>query len=165
MKEIYTISEFAEIVGVTVQTLRNWDKTGKLKPARLTEGGNRLYSYNQVLQIKNKSHDKSNIIAIYAVTSDNEDQNKLVDMQISVMKRHIELNNKQYKVFKEQKNDSFYTTGIDIERPELKKIIQEVAISNIDEIMIHSENIDMNIKELRMLKFVLKALNCNITIF
>jgi DNA-binding transcriptional MerR regulator len=44
VKDVYTISEFAEIVGVTIQTLRNWDKSGKLKPAQLTEGGNRLYS-------------------------------------------------------------------------------------------------------------------------
>ena len=29
----YSIGEFAELIGVTQQTLRNWDKVGKLKPS------------------------------------------------------------------------------------------------------------------------------------
>ncbi len=28
----YTIHEMTEILGVTAQTLRNWDRSGKLKP-------------------------------------------------------------------------------------------------------------------------------------
>lgn len=31
----YAIGEFAKLIGVTQQTLRNWDKVGKLKPSHI----------------------------------------------------------------------------------------------------------------------------------
>lgn len=47
MKE-YQIGTFADMIGVTVQTLRNWDKSGKLSPYRISKGGTRYYSYEQL---------------------------------------------------------------------------------------------------------------------
>lgn len=40
---MYSIKKAAKILGVTPQTLRNWDKSGYLKPSK-TEGGHRRYS-------------------------------------------------------------------------------------------------------------------------
>jgi len=40
----YTIHEMTEILGVTAQTLRNWDKSGKLKPHHTSPNGYRYYS-------------------------------------------------------------------------------------------------------------------------
>ncbi len=44
----YSIGEFAEKIGKTVQTLRNWDKNGSLKPSHITGGGTRYYSQEQL---------------------------------------------------------------------------------------------------------------------
>ncbi len=41
------IGKAAEILGVTVQTLRNWEKTGKLQPQR-SQGGQRCYRLEDV---------------------------------------------------------------------------------------------------------------------
>lgn len=35
----YSIGKFATKIGKTVQTLRNWDKNGTLKPSHVTNGG------------------------------------------------------------------------------------------------------------------------------
>ena len=35
----YAIGEFAKVIGVTEQTLRNWDKSNKLKPHHVAESG------------------------------------------------------------------------------------------------------------------------------
>ena len=43
----YSIGEFAELIGVTQQTLRNWDKVGKLKPSHTGKSGYRYYSQQQ----------------------------------------------------------------------------------------------------------------------
>ncbi len=43
-QELITISEAAEILGVSVDTLRRWDKSGKLSPVKTSEAGYRLYS-------------------------------------------------------------------------------------------------------------------------
>lgn len=48
MSGLYKIGEFAEKIGVTTQTLRNWDKEGRLKPAKVTAGGTRYYSDYQL---------------------------------------------------------------------------------------------------------------------
>ena len=47
-EELITISETAEILGVSMDTLRRWDKSGKLKPAKISEAGYRLYYKSQI---------------------------------------------------------------------------------------------------------------------
>lgn len=46
-KELVTISEAASILGVSIDTLRRWDKSGKLKPTKST-GGHRIYYRTQL---------------------------------------------------------------------------------------------------------------------
>jgi len=43
-KGLVTIASAAEIIGVSVATLRNWDRGGKLKAIRDPENRYRLYS-------------------------------------------------------------------------------------------------------------------------
>ena len=52
MSAFYKIGDFAREIGVSIQTLRNWDKDGTLKPAKVTEGGTRYYSEEQLFQYK-----------------------------------------------------------------------------------------------------------------
>ncbi|WP_300860050.1 MerR family DNA-binding transcriptional regulator, partial [uncultured Clostridium sp.] len=35
----YSIGEFANKIGKSIQTLRNWDKKNILKPSHVTQGG------------------------------------------------------------------------------------------------------------------------------
>ena len=44
----YSSKKDTEILGVTAQTLRNWDKEGKLKPAYVKSNGYRYYSERQL---------------------------------------------------------------------------------------------------------------------
>jgi excisionase family DNA binding protein len=44
VKGYLTIKEAAQLLGVTPETLRNWDRAGKLKPARHPLNGYRLYA-------------------------------------------------------------------------------------------------------------------------
>lgn len=59
---MYNIKQFAELIGTTTTTLRNWDKEGKLKPIRLASG-HRRYTEEQLEQIKNiHKNERLNII-------------------------------------------------------------------------------------------------------
>lgn len=49
---MYTISEAAALLGVTVLTLRRWDKRGKLVPSVRTSGGHRRYTLKDLSKIK-----------------------------------------------------------------------------------------------------------------
>ena len=44
----YLIVEFANKIGKTLQTLRNWDSKGTLETQHVTEGGTRYYSQEQL---------------------------------------------------------------------------------------------------------------------
>jgi len=46
--ELLTISQTAEIIGVSIQTLRRWDDYGKLRSVRKKETGNRYYRRDDV---------------------------------------------------------------------------------------------------------------------
>jgi excisionase family DNA binding protein len=50
--ELLTIKGAAELLGVSEQTLRRWDKAGKLCPKRHPMNGYRLYSRGAVLALK-----------------------------------------------------------------------------------------------------------------
>ena len=47
-KELITISEAAEILSVSIDTLRRWDKSSKLRPVKTSGAGYRLYSRSQI---------------------------------------------------------------------------------------------------------------------
>ena len=46
-----TIKSASEIIGVSVETLRNWDKTGKLKSERDPQNRYRLYHITEIQKL------------------------------------------------------------------------------------------------------------------
>ena len=48
MSKYYSIHEFSKIIGVSAQTLRNWDANGKLHPHHTIVSGYRYYSDEQL---------------------------------------------------------------------------------------------------------------------
>ena len=58
MSKYYSIHEFSKIIGVSAQTLRNWDANGKLHSHHTTVSGYIYYSdeqLNQVINVKPKN--------------------------------------------------------------------------------------------------------------
>jgi len=47
-EELITIGEAAKMLGVSIDTLRRWDKSGKLKPVKASKAGYRLYYKSQI---------------------------------------------------------------------------------------------------------------------
>ena len=70
--EYYGIGRFSKLIGVTVQSLRNWDKTGKLKPHHVAASGYRYYSQEQLyhyLGLKNEAVKSRKTIGYCRVSS------------------------------------------------------------------------------------------------
>lgn len=49
---MFHINEFKKISGVTVRTLRYYDKLNLLKPSSKTQGGHRLYSHTELKKLQ-----------------------------------------------------------------------------------------------------------------
>lgn len=58
--KFYKISEFADMVGVTAVTLRNWEKKGILTPHHISPTGYRYYTEKQLEGLLNGKQDNSN---------------------------------------------------------------------------------------------------------
>jgi DNA-binding transcriptional MerR regulator len=50
-KGYVTIKSASEIIGVSIETLRNWDKSGKLSSKRDTKNGYRLYCISDIQRL------------------------------------------------------------------------------------------------------------------
>ena len=47
--QVYKVTEFAKLIGVNPQTLRNWDRSGLFKASR-TPTNYRVYTHDQYLE-------------------------------------------------------------------------------------------------------------------
>ena len=54
MSKYYSINEFSKILGVSAQTLRNWDNNGKFHLHHASSNGYKYYSHEQLNQVINK---------------------------------------------------------------------------------------------------------------
>lgn len=52
--ELLTIGDAAQVLGVSEQTLRRWDKAGKLVAHRHPMNRYRLYSRNEILDVQRR---------------------------------------------------------------------------------------------------------------
>ena len=87
LSKYYSIHEFSKIIGVSAQTLRNWDANGKLHPHHTTVSGYRYYSdeqLNQVINVKPK-----NRITIGYCRVSNHKQKDDLERQIDNVKTYL----------------------------------------------------------------------------
>lgn len=84
MSKLYTIEEAANYLGLTSQTLRNWDKSGKINCIREPESNYRLFSEAELIAIKSsvkpkviRATNKTNAQEIFELKS-NADLKRLI---------------------------------------------------------------------------------------
>lgn len=53
MSRFLKIGEAAEVLGVSAQTLRRWEREGELLPDRKSQGGTRYYDLDKLLGVRN----------------------------------------------------------------------------------------------------------------
>lgn len=68
----YSIHEFCKIINRTPQTLRNWDKSGRLIPDHTGANGYRYYSETQLNRVLQKTDDKEKYVVGYCRVSSNK---------------------------------------------------------------------------------------------
>lgn len=66
---MYKIKEFAKLINVSIDTLRNWDKSGKFKPAYVGLNKHRYYTHEQYINFVNP---KFKVYGIYKNDIDKE---------------------------------------------------------------------------------------------
>ena len=108
MSKYYSINKFSKILGVSAQTVRNWDKKGKLHPHHTSSNGYRYYSHEQLNQVMNVKPNLDRIVIGYCRVSSNKQKDDL-ERQIENMKLYLTAQgkraNKARKLVKELIDD------------------------------------------------------------
>lgn len=126
-----SIGKFAKSLGVSIQTLRNWDKEGKLKPTYVTENGYRYYSeelLNKFRNIKNVNKIKKKNI-LYARVSTKSQKDDL-DRQIDNLKQYAYSKGYSFEIITD------IGSGINYKKEGLLKMINLVECGEVDRIII-----------------------------
>ena len=144
--QMMTPKEKAAKCGVSVQTLRRWEREGKIQSSR-TEGGHRRYETEEVV-----GEQKPRNVAVYARVSSSKQRDDL-ERQVDALKR--EYPNAQ--VF------SDVASGINWKRNGLRKLLSSVFDGDIEEIVIsHRDRLCRF--AFPMLEWVVQQHNCKITV-
>jgi len=126
---MYSIGEFAKKIGVTIQTLRDWDKSGKLKPEFRSKGKHRYYSDNQLNEILQKKSPKKRINVGYVRVSANHQKDDL-KRQYELMELFLIKQGKEFKIIED------IGSVINYNKKGLKELLKLIATNQIDTIFI-----------------------------
>ena len=126
----YSSKTVTQMLGVSAQTLRNWDKEGKLKPSYVKSNGNRYYSEESILSYTQERKTKKNLNVVgYARVSSKK--------QIDDLERQVE-NIKQYMTRKYESYDIITDvgSGINYNKKGLLSLIEKINKKEIDVIVV-----------------------------
>ena len=138
MKEYYRIAEFAKLVGVTAQTLRNYDNNNTFKPAIITPKGHRLYTKEQLNQfyalkvgsIKQLIDDEKQRLNIGYVRVSSRKQKDDLQRQYNLMEQYLLSLGKPFKIIKS------IGSGINYNNPALEILINEIISENVNKVFV-----------------------------
>lgn len=125
------IGKMAESLGVTEQTLRNWDKSGKLKPAYVAESGYRYYSDEQLAKVKGLFYtDSDNKIVIAYCRVSTRKQSDNLDRQIDCARQYCIAKGYQFQVI------SDIGSGINYNKKGLQDLLTKVMNNEVSKIVV-----------------------------
>ena len=129
MSKYYSINEFSKILGVSAQTLRNWDKKGKLHPHHTSSNGYRYYSHEQLNQVMNIKPNLDRIVIGYCRVSSNKQKDDL-ERQIENMKLYLIAQGKPFKII------SDIGSGINYKKKGLQELIKLISQNKVEKVVV-----------------------------
>ena len=126
----YSSKTVSQMLGVTAQTLRNWDREGKLKPSYVKSNGYRYYSEDSILSYtqERKTKKNQNVIGYARVSS--KKQSDDLERQVNNLKAYLDSKYSDYEIITD------IGSGINYTKPGLKKLIEKINRKEVDLIVV-----------------------------
>lgn len=129
MTEYYSIHKFSKMIGVTPQTLRNWDKSGRLKPNHTAGNGYRYYSSDQLNQVLNIKPNTNRIVVGYCRVSSNKQKDDL-ERQVENMKTYLLSQGEPFEIIQD------IGSGINYKNKGLRELIRRICQGQIKKVVV-----------------------------
>lgn len=126
----YSAKTVTQILGVTAQTLRNWDKEGKLKPSYVKSNGYRYYSEDSILSYTQERKTKKNLNIIGYARVSSKKQSDDLERQVNNLKTYLDSKYTDYEIITD------IGSGINYTNPGLKKLIEKINKKEVDVIVV-----------------------------
>lgn len=133
MSQYYSINEFSKILGVSAQTLRNWDNSGKLHPHHTSSNGYRYYSHEQLNQVMNIKLNLDRKVIGYCRVSSNKQRVDL-ERQIQNMKTYLTAQGRLFEII------SDIGSGINYKKKGLKELLKLITQNKVDKVVVLYED-------------------------
>ena len=127
---MYTISQFAKLIGVSKKTLHRWDESDRLKPIKL-ESGHRRYNETHLQQVMNDKIQVDKINVIYCRESTKQ-QKQSLENQIEKCKMFCL--NKGLNIDRVIED---YGSGLNYNRNGLKELVRLISSNQVDSLVIY----------------------------
>jgi predicted site-specific integrase-resolvase len=118
-----SIGETAIILGVSVVTLRRWDRSGLLKPIFRTFGNHRRYNLSDITKIYNKDSNIKKVVGYSRVST--FDQKKDLKVQSEVISNYIKSKYTDFEIIED------LGSGLNYNKRGLKKLIKMICEQRI----------------------------------
>ena len=125
----YSAKTVTKILGVTAQTLRNWDKEDKLKPTYVKSNGYRYYSEESILAYtqERKTKKNLNVIGYTRVYKENETE---LSKQKENIEKYLKEKYEHYEIIED------IGSGINYNKLGLLKLIEKINKKEVDVIVV-----------------------------
>jgi len=128
--EYLSTNTVSKKLGVTAQTLRNWDKQGKLKPAFIKSNGYRYYSLDDILSFTQERKTKKELKVIGYARVFSKKQTDDLDRQIENLNKVLKDKYASFEII------SDIGSGINYTKPGLRKLIEKINKKEVDLIIV-----------------------------
>ena len=126
----YSAKTVTQILGVTAQTLRNWDKEGKLKPSYVKSNGYRYYSEESILSYTQERKTKKNLNVVGYARVSRKKQTDDLERQVNNLKEYLSNKYDNFDIITD------IGSGINYNKPGLLKLIEKINRKEVDLIVV-----------------------------
>ena len=135
MPNVISIGRAAQLFGVSIQTMRNWEKSGKLMPDYVSPGGTRKYSEERVLVLSGRAVAKAipneNRMTLAYARVRTRDEREELKRQVHELGRYCSEHGYEYELITD------YGSGLNDDRKGLQKLLHRILSGEIGRVVVN----------------------------
>ena len=131
----YTINKFAKIIGVTPQTLRNWDRSGRLHPHHTSTNGYRYYSEEQLCAVTGIQFAPRKVIGYCRVSS--RKQKDDLERQVENLRTYLYAQGNPFEIITD------IGSGINYTKKGLQELIRRIEANQVEKVVVLYKDVEL----------------------
>lgn len=151
----YSIAEMSKTLSVTAQTLRNWDKSGKLKPHHTTDSGYRYYSQEQLNKVLGVKDTTRKVIGYCRVSSTKQKDD--LGRQVENMQMYLLSQGRPFEIITD------IGSGINYKKKGLRELLKLITQNEVDKVVVVYKDRLLRFGY-ELVEYIASLYNCNIEV-